>query len=131
MVDYGPNNGGIGTQLSGIVHFTRSAESHKGFCHGGSMCSIMDDVIGWCGFLKTGKCIPWSGYTVQFNTSLKKPIPVNSILKISAEIIKVDRRKVYIEALLTDPTGANDNDEVIHAKGDGLVILNKEFSSEV
>ena len=34
------SRGGVGTTLTGIVHFTRRAESHKGYCHGGSMCSI-------------------------------------------------------------------------------------------
>lgn len=126
MVDYGDNNGGVGTTLTGIVHFTKYAESHKGYCHGGSMCSVMDDVIGWCGFLTTGKCIPWSGFTVQINTNLRKPIPVHSILKIWAKIVKVDRRKVYIEAILTDPNSLHGKEEAIHASGDGLVILNND-----
>mmetsp|Transcript_11354 Transcript_11354/g.10867 ORF Transcript_11354/g.10867 Transcript_11354/m.10867 type:complete len:218 (-) Transcript_11354:18-671(-) len=126
MVDYGNDGGGVGTILTGIVHFTHYAESHKGFCHGGSMCSVMDDVIGWCGFLTSGKCMPWSGFTVQINTSLKKPIAVNSVLKIRAQIVKVDGKKVYIEAVLTDPIGLDGKDEVIHARGDGLVILTKE-----
>jgi acyl-coenzyme A thioesterase PaaI-like protein len=38
-------------RLVGICHFTRRAESHKGLCHGGSMCMIMDDVLGWLGML--------------------------------------------------------------------------------
>jgi hypothetical protein len=32
--------------LIGVAHFTEYAESHKGLCHGGSMCAIMDDVVG-------------------------------------------------------------------------------------
>ena len=27
--------GGVDTTLTGIAHFTKRAESHKGFCHGG------------------------------------------------------------------------------------------------
>eukprot|EP00584_Thalassiosira_punctigera_P009060 CAMPEP_0172528942 /NCGR_PEP_ID=MMETSP1067-20121228/3153_1 /TAXON_ID=265564 ORGANISM="Thalassiosira punctigera, Strain Tpunct2005C2" /NCGR_SAMPLE_ID=MMETSP1067 /ASSEMBLY_ACC=CAM_ASM_000444 /LENGTH=188 /DNA_ID=CAMNT_0013312921 /DNA_START=85 /DNA_END=648 /DNA_ORIENTATION=- len=52
-------DGGIGTTLTGVVHFTNSAESHAGFCHGGSMTSVMDDVIGWTAFHVTGACVPW------------------------------------------------------------------------
>jgi len=33
-----PGRGGVGTILTGIVSFTKRAESHKGYCHGGSMC---------------------------------------------------------------------------------------------
>eukprot|EP01083_Nonionella_stella_P059633 156013_1 len=119
---------GVGTTLHGIVHFTKNAESHKGYCHGGSMCSIMDDIIGWTGFCVTGSCQPWSGFTVQINTSLTKPIQVGQVLKIECVIEKVERRKVYLKAKLVDPgLGNNDNDsglEVCHARGEGLVIVN-------
>jgi hypothetical protein len=68
---YSPKCGGVGTTLRGIVHFTSAAESHKGLCHGGAMCSVFDDIIGWTAFSVTGVCIPWSGYTVEVNTRLK------------------------------------------------------------
>jgi hypothetical protein len=32
--------------LVGVTHFSERAESHKGLCHGGSMCAVMDDVVG-------------------------------------------------------------------------------------
>ena len=57
----GLQRGGKGTTLTGLVYFSERAESHPGYCHGGSMCSVMDDVIGWVGFMVTGECIPWSG----------------------------------------------------------------------
>ena len=34
----GLEKGGVGTILTGVVHFTERAESHQGLCHGGSMC---------------------------------------------------------------------------------------------
>lgn len=118
--------------LTGIVHFTKNAESHKGFCHGGSMCSIMDDIIGWTGFCATGKCIPWSGFTVQVNTKLCKPVKVGSILKITCSVEKMERRKVWLRAHLTDPSNDNNENNIssvkdfsIHAIGEGMVILNK------
>ena len=118
--------GGEGTQLNGIVHFTSKAESHQGFCHGGSMCSIMDDAIGWIGFCVTGECKPWSGFTVQINTSLMKPVKVGQILLLRLKIDKVERRKVFASAELVDPDGnSDDGQECIHARGDGLVIVNR------
>lgn len=127
FVTYGPGvpglaRGGVDTTLTGIAHFTSRAESHQGFCHGGSMCSLMDDIIGWCGFLTTGKCLPWTGFTVQINTSLKKPIRVNSYLLIRAKITNIERRKVSITAELMDPAAEPNNNT--HAIGEGLVILN-------
>ena len=73
--------------MAGIVHFTSKAESHQGFCHGGSMCSIMDDAIGWIAFCVTGECKPWTGFTVQINTSLKKPVRVGQILLLRIKIL--------------------------------------------
>ena len=60
-VNYGPGGGGIGTTLTGICFFSQAAESHQGYCHGGSFCSLMDDVVGWVSFCVTGKIQPWTG----------------------------------------------------------------------
>jgi acyl-coenzyme A thioesterase PaaI-like protein len=116
----GCSKGGVLTTLTGIAHFTRRAESHQGFCHGGSMCSLLDDVIGWVAFLVTGECRPWTGFTVQINSSLKRPIPVGSVMLVKATITKVERRKVFAVASIEDP-----REDAIHATGDGLVIVNK------
>ena len=117
----GFSRGGVGTTLTGIVQFTPRAESHAGYCHGGSMCSVFDDAVGWCAFLATGDCKPWSGFTAQINTSLKRPILVNSTLLVKATIARIERRKVHVEVTLFDPAA----DDVVHAKGDGLVVLNR------
>jgi acyl-coenzyme A thioesterase PaaI-like protein len=118
---------GVGTTLTGPVHFTTLAESHKGLCHGGSMCCVLDDVIGWCGFLSEGRVRPWSGVTAQINTSLRKPIQVNTILLVQATIVKRKGRKIYIDATLVDPSVKDkDGNDTVHAKGDGLVILNRD-----
>jgi acyl-coenzyme A thioesterase PaaI-like protein len=117
-------DGGQGTTLCGIVHFTQKAESHQGFCHGGSMTSIMDDAIGWIGFCVAGECKPWSGFTVQINTSLVKPVLVGQVLMLKIKIDKVERRKVFSSAELVDP-GIDGEEDVVYARGDGLVIVNR------
>ena len=88
------------------------------------MCCVFDDIIGWTAFCVTGTCIPWSGYTVEVNTRLTKPVPVGSLLQLSCTVTKVDRRKVYLHASLTKYR-ANDEDGYMYASADGLVILNK------
>jgi len=121
--------GGVDTTLTGIVSFTKRAESHQGYCHGGSMCSVMDDVIGWVGFLVTGECRPWSGFTVQVNSKLQRPVPVDSILLVRAKITNIERRKVSIEAVILDPKEDEEND-VVHATASGLVVVNRGVLSE-
>jgi len=114
--------GGVGTTLTGVVHFTSHAESHAGYCHGGSMCSVLDDVIGWCACLSTGECRSWSGFTVQINTSLKKPIRIGSILLVQAIIVRIEGRKVFAEATIVDPASEEDG---VHVTGNGLFVFNR------
>jgi acyl-coenzyme A thioesterase PaaI-like protein len=116
-----PHRGGAGTVLTGMVYFSAAAESHAGHCHGGSMCSIMDDAVGWVAFCCTGSVQPWTGFTVQVNTALCKPVPVASTLLVQAEIVRVERRKVMVQAKLFDP----DQDNAVHATCEGVVVLNK------
>ena len=113
-------SGGVGSKLVGAAHFGPGAESHRGLCHGGTMCSLMDDVIGWTGFCATGVCKPWSGFTVQINTSLKKPVEVGSWLRLEGEIVKIEGRKVSVKACLLSVDGA------IHCEAEGLVVLKKK-----
>jgi len=122
------SRGGVGTTLTGVVHFTKRAESHQGYCHGGSMCSVLDDVIGWVGFLVTGECVPWSGFTVQVNSKLQRPVHVDSILLVQAKIINIEQRKVSIEAVILDPK--DDENNAIHATGTGLVVINRGILPE-
>ena len=42
----GPDEEGSDYSLVGVANFTKYSESHKGLCHGGSMCALMDDVVG-------------------------------------------------------------------------------------
>lgn len=115
--------GGVGTTLTGVAHFTKNAESHSNYCHGGSMTSTMDDVIGWTAFHVTGECKPWSGFTAQVNVSLKRPIPVGSYLKIVGVVTKTERRKVWIESRLVG--GGEHDAELVYCTAEGLVILKK------
>lgn len=70
----------------------------------------------------TGACHPWSGFTVQVNTSLRRPISVGTFLLAKATIVNVERRKVSIKVVLMDP---NDDKDIVHAEGEGLVVMNK------
>lgn len=111
-------DGEVDYALSAAVYFSACAESHKGLCHGGTMCAVMDDAVGWLGFCESGQCRPWSGYTVQVDTSLKKAITIGSYLRLDVWIERREgSRKIYISACLFNP----DSGEV-HAKCKGLFL---------
>lgn len=110
-------------RLVGPAHFTYRSESHRGLCHGGSFCALMDDAMGWMGFCVSGEVKPWSGYTVQVNTALKKSVPVDSVLKMEAWVHRREgARKYWISARLSDP----ENEECVYAEGEGLFLMNPE-----
>ncbi|CAM9499703.1 unnamed protein product, partial [Ectocarpus fasciculatus] len=111
---------GIDYSLVGVAHFTEKAESHVGLCHGGSMCALMDDVVGWLGFCADGELKPWSGFTVQIDTALKKAVHVGSLLRLEATVTeRVGKRKVYIKAKLVDPSSP----DVVYCTCSGLFLV--------
>lgn len=124
--------GGVGTALTGLCHFTDRAESHRGRCHGGSMTTVMDDVIGWTAFHVTGRCVPWSGYTAQVNVSLMRPVMVGSYLMVCGTVSKWEGRKVWVHSKLIsrgeddDENNGGKSKEVVHCAAEGLVILMKD-----
>ena len=120
IAGYAQSGAGVGTTLVGAAFFGPNAESHKGLCHGGSMCAVMDDVIGWVGFCVSGTCVPWCGFTVQVNTSLQSPVAVGSWLRVEGTITAVERRKVRVKSTLVNPASG-----VVHCSAEGLFILNK------
>jgi acyl-coenzyme A thioesterase PaaI-like protein len=130
LKDADNNNGDITSSspiLIGCVYFSDRAESHRNLCHGGTMCGVMDDIIGWMGFCNTGHCIQWSGFTVQVDTSLKKPVTIGSTLRLEAKIIKREgKRKIWIEAMLT-----NDTKDFIYCEGKGLFLSNNNNNSDI
>ena len=107
-------------QIIGRVHFTPKAQSHVGFCHGGSICAVMDDVVGWLGFCSFGQCEAWSGFTAQINVALKKPVPIGSILWLTGEVNRIENgKKVWVDAELVNADGC------LYCVGDGLYVRKK------
>jgi acyl-coenzyme A thioesterase PaaI-like protein len=110
--------------LIGATHFTEKSESHRGLCHGGSFCALMDDAIGWLGFCVSGEVKPWSGYTVQVNTALKKSVKVGSILKLESWVKRKEgTRKYWIESRLVNPETGE-----VHCEAEGLFLLSPEMA---
>ena len=113
-----------GPRLIGAAYFSEASEGHKGKCHGGSMCALCDDALGWIGFCAEGNVPkPWSGYTVQVDVSLKKPVIVGSLLRIEAWIERREGpRKIWACCKLVDP-----ETEQVHCTAKGLFLLSPEY----
>ena len=63
-----------------------------------------------------------TGYTVQVNTSLKKPVKVGSILKVESWVIRKEgKRKYWIASQLTDHETGD-----VHCYAEGLFLMSNE-----
>lgn len=109
--------------LRGPVVFGVAAESHRGLCHGGSMTSVIDDVVGHLCFLGAGRG-PWDGATVQVNCKLSKPVTVGQTLKVEGKITRQEKKKVFIEASLSDEHGT------LYASAEGISIVEAKMQAE-
>lgn len=110
-------------KLQGPVVFGSSAESHRGFCHGGAMTSAFDDLLGHLAFLAAATG-PWDGATVQINCKLSKPVRVGQTLLLEGHVTKQERRKVFVEAKLLDANGD------VYGMMDGISIVGAKIQSE-
>ena len=113
--------------LTGAVHFTRRAESHRGLCHGGAMTSALDDVLGHAAFLSGAG--PWTGATARLSITLKAPVPVDATLRVVGTVHDVAERrgggsKVQIRARLEDASAA------VFAEMEGLSVLGVRLSKD-
>lgn len=107
--------------LHGLVRFRSSSESHKGLCHGGSACAVMDDALGWMGFCVSGEVRPWSGFTAQVDTSLRRPVRVGSEMLLEARVVSREKaRKVWVAATLMDGVTRE-----VYAEGKGLFLTSQ------
>eukprot|EP00735_Rhodelphis_limneticus_P007402 TRINITY_DN19942_c0_g1::TRINITY_DN19942_c0_g1_i1::g.1336::m.1336 TRINITY_DN19942_c0_g1::TRINITY_DN19942_c0_g1_i1::g.1336 ORF type:complete len:224 (-),score=26.69,sp/Q9CQJ0/ACO15_MOUSE/33.33/2e-07,4HBT/PF03061.17/0.028 TRINITY_DN19942_c0_g1_i1:276-947(-) len=86
--------------LSGLVYFGPGTESHQALCHGGSMCAVMDDLVGWTGFAAGNG--PWSAATVQVNTKLVRPMPLGALARAIGWVERIEGRKMYIKGILVN-----------------------------
>uniref|UniRef100_A0A7S2V6S7 Acyl-coenzyme A thioesterase THEM4 n=1 Tax=Fibrocapsa japonica TaxID=94617 RepID=A0A7S2V6S7_9STRA len=115
-------------KLVGLAYFSEKAESHKGYCHGGAVCSLMDDVLGWTCFA-AGKG-PWCGCTAQCNVKLERPIPVCSFLKVIGTVVDVKEnsakktKKVSINAVVIGENGEQ------YAAMEGISIEGISFNKD-
>ena len=113
--------------LTGVVEFSKNCESHRGLCHGGSMTSLFDDILGHLAFIYAGTK-PWDGATVKVNCDLMKPVRIGSVLEVSGRVTRRERKKVFIEAVLREGE-LQDGKEVVYARMEGICLQPVEMST--
>lgn len=88
-----------------------TAEGPPGHCHGGFIATFLDECMGGVAW--------WSTYVVlagKLNIKYRKPVPLNQTYYAKAEILRVEKRRVYCRSQLLTRNG------VLLAQGDGIFI---------
>lgn len=77
-------------ELVGLFTPRDEHQSYPGRLHGGITTALLDETIGRAIRMRSGEDI-W-GVTVEFTTRFKKPIPLNTELRVVGRIIKEEGR---------------------------------------
>jgi len=88
-------------EIKCIIKFGESLNGHKGIVHGGISSLVIDNTFGWL-FMS---CTLPSAFTANLNINYKSPVYANTIVVLTANLIKVDGRKLFMEATMEDCEG--------------------------
>jgi len=93
--------------------FGWAAEGPPGHAHGGSILTVLDEVMGmatWCaGYLAIAASV-----TAHF----RKKIPLGTDTTVEARVCRTERRKIYTQAALCDLRGKS-----LFAEAEGLYVM--------
>lgn len=98
-------------QLLGVITFGPEAEGPPGCAHGGAIAAVLDDCMG---------SAAWAGghsvVAIALEVSYRKFVPLNHTFDLRAWIEKVEGKKVFLRAQISDG-------EVIHSEGKGVYLV--------
>ncbi len=77
-------------QLVCVFHPTEVHQSYPGRLHGGITTALLDETIGRAVNVQSDQML-W-GVTVEFTTKFRKPVPLDTDLRVVGRIVKQDGR---------------------------------------
>jgi acyl-coenzyme A thioesterase PaaI-like protein len=95
--------------------FGKKTMGPPGHVHGGAMAATLDEAMGAAAWMNNHPCVA-ATITISFLAML----PIESETTVAARIEKVEGRKIYLRASLTDRAGT------AVAEGTGLFIVLKD-----
>ncbi len=109
-------------KVEAIVQFSANCEFAKGWVHRGAICALMDDAANFAGFCVSGNLNIFSGFTSHVDCKLKRPVRVNSVLKLVGQIMEIrNRTDVIVQCSLIDPAYNN----AVHCQAHCVFVMNE------
>lgn len=81
--------------------FGPDAEGPPGHAHGGAVAAVLDEALGAAAWAEGHPIV-----VARLITDFRQMVPIGTDATVEAWVHKVDGRKVYTHARLTDPAGA-------------------------
>ena len=98
-------------QLVARVWFGPETEGPPGHAHGGAMAAVLDEVLGLAAWA--------AGHPIvvgNLNVDFRQLLPLQKVMQVESEIIKVEGRKILVHGRIIDAEGT------VFAKADCLCI---------
>ena len=86
---------------------------YSGVVHGGVISAVLDEIMGWAGWLHYRKYYLTAELTVRF----KKPVRAGEEYSVRAELTRTTRKIYQSEGWIEDDSG------VLHASGSGKFVV--------
>jgi len=101
-----------GERVAARVWFGAATQGGPGQVHGGAICAVLDQLLG---FSAWDKKLP--SVTANLSTDFRKRVVLGTLVWVEAWVERVDGRKVYTKGWMADEEGN------ILAEAQGLFIL--------
>ena len=109
-------------QVIGEFTATEQHQGYKGVVHGGILCTLLDEAMGWVPTLVTKRMT----LSAELNFRFLKPVPIKKKLIISTKVDSIHRRLYTASGQIADEEG------VIYVTGSGKFIpLSQKETREV
>lgn len=114
--------------VSGKIMFHERHEGPPGHAHGGSIATVMDELMGCAAFVKG-----YMALAAHLELDYRKPVPLHTPLIGSTDIVKEGNRSVHVKGQLKRA----DNQQLlvessavfVHIGGERFIQMNNESSA--
>lgn len=115
-------------KLVGAVQWFPNSEGPPGGSHGGSIASAFDEILAYMPWKLLSKS-PDDGlvaFTANLSVNYKKMVPFASCQRFTAQVDKVEGRKLWVSAKLISPDG-----DTTYADANGMWIAAPRLPSKL
>ncbi len=90
-----------GTNVFAELYFDRKFCGYENIIHGGIVCAVLDEGIGWCGFAKHNKYYLTASLDVKF----RRPVHPEQLYRFEGEFLKTKGLFFTAQGKIIDTSG--------------------------